>query len=63
MDVINNQLQASHSKAEYICLEKMLLERKHVSDFKQVLKEIDYISMILRMPKHIQLKFLHAFYR
>ena len=42
MDVINNQLQASHSKAGYICLEKMLLEGKHVSDFKQVLKEIDF---------------------
>ena len=40
--VINDQWQASHSKAEEIYLEKMLLERKHVFDFEQVLKEIDF---------------------
>ena len=34
--VINDQWEASHSKAEEIYLEKMLLERKHVSDFEQV---------------------------
>ena len=44
--VINDQWQASHSKAEEICLEKMLLERKHISDFEQVFKELDFRGLI-----------------
>jgi len=34
--------KAIHSKTEHICHKKMLLERKHVSDFEQILKEIDF---------------------
>ena len=34
-------------KAEHIYLEEVLLERKHVSDFEQVLKEIDFNKNIL----------------
>ena len=44
--VINDQWQASHLKVEEIYLEKMLLKRKHVSDFEQVLKEIDFREYI-----------------
>ena len=40
VSVMNKPWQARHSKAKQICLEKMLLERKHASDFDQVLKEI-----------------------
>jgi hypothetical protein len=40
MGVINDPWQGSYSKAEQNCHEKMLLERKDVSDFEQVLKEI-----------------------
>ena len=42
--VIEVPWKAIHSKAEQIRHEKMLLERKHVSDFEQVLKEIDINS-------------------
>ena len=34
--VINDPWQASHPKAEQICHDEMLVERKHVSDFEQV---------------------------
>ena len=40
--VVNDPWGASHSKAEYICLEKMLLKKKHASDFEKVWKEIDF---------------------
>ena len=40
--VIEVPWKAIHSKVKHICPEKMLLERKHVSDFEQVLKEIDF---------------------
>ena len=43
--VINDQRQASHSIAKETFLEKLLVERKHVSDFEQVLKEIDFSSV------------------
>ena len=42
--VINDQLQASHSKSEEICFEEMLLERKHLSGFEEVLKEEVWFS-------------------
>ena len=35
-DVINDPWQTSNSKAEQICHDEMLVERKHVSDFEQV---------------------------
>ena len=40
LGVIGVPWKAIHSKATQIHHEKMLLERKHVSDFEQVLKEI-----------------------
>ena len=40
--VINDPCQALHSKIKQIFLQKMLVERKHVSDFEQFLKEIDF---------------------
>ena len=42
MGVINEPWKAPHPKAKQICVEKMLPERKHVSDFDEVLKEIDF---------------------
>ena len=53
VDVINDQWQAAHSKAEHICLEKkMLLERKHVSYSEQVLKEIDFRVSATNLRSH-----------
>lgn len=43
--VINDLWQALHSKIELIFLQKMLGERKHVSDFEQFLKEIEFKSI------------------
>ena len=40
--VINDLWQALHSKIEQIFLQKMLAERKHVSEFEQFLKEIHF---------------------
>ena len=40
--VIDVPWRAIHSKAEPIRHEIMLLERKHVSNFEQFLKEIDF---------------------
>ena len=42
VEVIEVPWKAIHSNAEQILLDKMLLERKYVSDFEQVLKEIDF---------------------
>ena len=42
MSVINDPRQDPHLKAKQIFLEKMLVERKHVFDFEQFLKEIDF---------------------
>ena len=39
--VINEPQQTLHPKLKQIFLQKMLVERKHVSDFEQSLKEID----------------------
>ena len=37
--VINNLLQDLYSKIEQIFFKKMLVERKNVSDFEQLIKE------------------------
>lgn len=41
--VKDDQWQAIYSKINQIFCHKMLPERKHVSDFEQFLKEIDFI--------------------
>ena len=45
VDVINNPWQALHSNIKQIFLQKMLAERKHISDFEQFLKEIDFSNI------------------
>ena len=47
----------------------MLLERKHVSDFEQVLKEIDFNILFMQMPGTFRQKglgslqtWLHGYY-
>ena len=42
VDVINDPWLALHSKHKQTFLQKMLVERKHVSDFENFLKEIDF---------------------
>lgn len=42
VDVLNDLWQGFHSEAKKIYFEKMLLERKHVSDSEWSLKEIDF---------------------
>ena len=54
--VIGVPWKAIHSKAEQIRHGKMLLERRHVSDFKQVLKEIAF--RYLNLEFHSQHYFL-----
>ena len=46
VDVIKDTWQALHSKLKQTFLQKLLVERKHVSDFGQFLKEIDFRSPI-----------------
>ena len=48
-NVINDPWQALHSKIEQIFLQKLLAERKHVSDFEQFITEIDFD---LKSPKN-----------
>ena len=43
--VINDPLQAFHSKIEQSFVKKMFVERKHVSHFEKFLKEIDFTML------------------
>ena len=42
----NPDLESHPFKSQAIFHEKMLLERKHITDFEQVLKEIDFINSL-----------------
>ena len=44
--VINDSWQARHSKIKQIFLKRMLVERKQVADFEQLLKQIDFIPIL-----------------
>ena len=53
VSVINNLWQSLHSEIEQIFPQKMLAERKHVSDFENFLKEIDFSLICLERRKSI----------
>ena len=71
--VINDPWQALHTKINQIFHQKILVERTHVSDFEQFLKEISFSNIfvmcyallksnILDMKKELSVKFCSLMY-
>ena len=56
VDVIEVSEKAINSKAEQIHHEKMLAERKHISDFEKVLKDIDFRTKAMDEELFYELK-------